>query len=192
MEKIEGQLSEVLEQMDKEDDESPEPGFPMTEIIEELDEDGNIISSKVTQPEQQTAQIIETLRKAGLKEMDSKSGIEERPGILRPKSKEGDPLPPRSNHRIRQKLQLDHRSGPRKESVSQKKFRKERFRLVLITPMPANRLESTLPCSMAHLLTASVLLNWTMTTRLLELKLSFPRTSHQKMHACEEKCFSTI
>lgn len=93
MEKIEGQLSEVLEQMDKEDDESPEPGFPMTEIIEELDEDGNIISSKVTQPEQQTAQIIETLRKAGLKEMDSKSGVEEKTRNSAPKVEGKGPAP---------------------------------------------------------------------------------------------------
>lgn len=93
MEKIEGQLSEVLEQMDKEDDESPELGFPMTEIIEELDEDGNIISSKVTQPEQQTAQIIETLRKAGLKEMDSKSGIEEKTRNSAPKVEGKGPAP---------------------------------------------------------------------------------------------------
>ncbi|THZ89089.1 hypothetical protein D6C84_00467 [Aureobasidium pullulans] len=93
VEKIEGQLSEVLEQMDKEDDESPEPGFPMTEIIEELDEDGNIISSKVTQPEQQTAQIIETLRKAGLKEMDSKSGIEEKTRNSAPKVEGRGPAP---------------------------------------------------------------------------------------------------
>ncbi|KAI4731323.1 hypothetical protein E4T49_00847 [Aureobasidium sp. EXF-10728] len=73
VEKIDGQLSEVLEEMDRENDDAQEPGLPMTEIIEELDEDGNIISSKVTQPEHQTAQIIETLRKAGLKDMDTKS-----------------------------------------------------------------------------------------------------------------------
>lgn len=81
MEKIEGQLSEVLEEMDREDDASLEPGLPITEILEELDEDGNVISSKVTQPEQQTAQIVETLRKAGLKDMDpkSKDGVTDKP-----------------------------------------------------------------------------------------------------------------
>jgi len=73
VEKLEGQLSEILEEMDREDDASLEPGLPITEILEELDEDGNVISSKVTQPEQQTAQIVETLRKAGLKDMDPKS-----------------------------------------------------------------------------------------------------------------------
>ena len=43
VEKVESQLSEVLEEMDREDDASLEPGLPITEIIEELDEDGNII-----------------------------------------------------------------------------------------------------------------------------------------------------
>jgi unconventional prefoldin RPB5 interactor 1 len=73
VQKIEDQLSEVLEEIDKEDDHTLEPGLPITEILEELDEDGNVISSKVTQPEQQTAQIVETLRKAGLKDIDPKS-----------------------------------------------------------------------------------------------------------------------
>jgi unconventional prefoldin RPB5 interactor 1 len=73
VQKIEDQLSEVLEEMDRENDDTLEPGLPITEILEELDEDGNVISSKVTQPEQQTAQIVETLRKAGLKDIDPKS-----------------------------------------------------------------------------------------------------------------------
>lgn len=71
VEKVETQLSEVLEEIDREGDDSQPPELPMTEIIEELDEDGNVISSKTTQPENATAQIIETLRKAGLKDVDS-------------------------------------------------------------------------------------------------------------------------
>ncbi|KAI4786961.1 hypothetical protein E4T44_13758, partial [Aureobasidium sp. EXF-8845] len=81
VQKIEDQLSKVLDEMDKEDDDTLGPGLPITEILEELDEDGNIISSKVTQPEQQTAQIVETLRKAGLKDIDpkSKDGVTTKP-----------------------------------------------------------------------------------------------------------------
>jgi unconventional prefoldin RPB5 interactor 1 len=74
MEKIQSQLSEVLEQIDREDGPSQEPGLPMTEIIEELDEDGNVISSTLTQPENQTAQIIDTLRKAGISHVDPTEG----------------------------------------------------------------------------------------------------------------------
>lgn len=45
-------------------------GLPLTEIHEELDEDGNVISSSLNQPEESTANIIASLRKAGLKESD--------------------------------------------------------------------------------------------------------------------------
>ncbi|TKX18353.1 hypothetical protein C1H76_9141 [Elsinoe australis] len=48
-------------------EQSSGPNLPVTEIIEELDEDDNVISSKVTNPEETTANIIETLRKAGVK-----------------------------------------------------------------------------------------------------------------------------
>ncbi|KAF2210822.1 hypothetical protein CERZMDRAFT_44395 [Cercospora zeae-maydis SCOH1-5] len=40
--------------------------LPLTEIHEELDDDGNIISSSLSQPEAATAKIVDTLRKAGL------------------------------------------------------------------------------------------------------------------------------
>ncbi|GAB7349433.1 hypothetical protein MBLNU459_g8542t1 [Dothideomycetes sp. NU459] len=70
-------LEESLQRLDGEaEDESMtySAGLPMTEILEELDEDGNVISSKVSQPELATAQIIDTLRKAGLADVDS-SGV---------------------------------------------------------------------------------------------------------------------
>ncbi|EKG12807.1 hypothetical protein MPH_10050 [Macrophomina phaseolina MS6] len=43
-----------------------EGGAPLMDIREELDEDGNVISSSVSHPGQQTAQIMETLKKAGI------------------------------------------------------------------------------------------------------------------------------
>ncbi|KAF2482411.1 Prefoldin subunit-domain-containing protein [Neohortaea acidophila] len=45
-------------------------GLPLTEIHEELDEDGNVISSHLSQPEQTTADLVASLRKAGLKDGD--------------------------------------------------------------------------------------------------------------------------
>jgi len=45
-------------------------GLPLTEIQEELDEEGNVISSTVTQPEESTANVIASLRKAGLSSSD--------------------------------------------------------------------------------------------------------------------------
>ena len=42
--------------------------LPLTEIHEELDEDGNVISSRLTQPEEATAKVVDSLRKAGVSE----------------------------------------------------------------------------------------------------------------------------
>ncbi|KAK5166886.1 uncharacterized protein LTR77_007615 [Saxophila tyrrhenica] len=47
-----------------------EVGLPLTEIHEELDEDGNVVASRLSQPEQATAKAIEDLKKAGLTEKD--------------------------------------------------------------------------------------------------------------------------
>ncbi|KAK5123619.1 hypothetical protein LTR85_002657 [Meristemomyces frigidus] len=45
-------------------------GLPLTEIHEELDEDDNVISSRLVQPEASQTNLVETLRKAGLTEED--------------------------------------------------------------------------------------------------------------------------
>lgn len=46
-------------------------GLPISEIIEELDEDDNVISSRVSQPEDTAAKIYDTLRKAGINDLDN-------------------------------------------------------------------------------------------------------------------------
>jgi unconventional prefoldin RPB5 interactor 1 len=53
--------------------------LPLTEIHEELDDDGNVISSSVTQPENTTGKIIDSLRKAGLSDqhLDGNRGADE-------------------------------------------------------------------------------------------------------------------
>ncbi|OJI98107.1 hypothetical protein ASPVEDRAFT_37540 [Aspergillus versicolor CBS 583.65] len=43
--------------------------FPMKEIIEELDEDGEIISSKTTTPGDQASDLLDILKKAGVKDI---------------------------------------------------------------------------------------------------------------------------
>lgn len=40
--------------------------FPVREIMEELDEDGNVISSSINTPGDQASQLLETLKKAGV------------------------------------------------------------------------------------------------------------------------------
>ncbi|KAK0382091.1 hypothetical protein CLIM01_00506 [Colletotrichum limetticola] len=46
-----------------------EVGLPITEIIEELDEEGNVLSSRLQQPGDSSAQIREILEKAGVKDI---------------------------------------------------------------------------------------------------------------------------
>lgn len=41
-------------------------GFPVREIIEELDEEGNVVSSSVNTPGDQASELLETLKKAGV------------------------------------------------------------------------------------------------------------------------------
>nr|POE64938.1 hypothetical protein CFP56_65896 [Quercus suber] len=44
--------------------------FPLTEIVEELDEEDNVLSSRLEQPEASHGRLIESLRKAGLTDKD--------------------------------------------------------------------------------------------------------------------------
>ncbi|KAI5370474.1 putative prefoldin [Septoria linicola] len=44
--------------------------LPLTEIHEELDEDGNVVTSRLVQPEAATERLVDTLRKAGLSDAD--------------------------------------------------------------------------------------------------------------------------
>jgi unconventional prefoldin RPB5 interactor 1 len=164
VQKLEDQLSKVLEEMDKEDDDTPEPELPITEILEELDEDGNIISSKVTQPEQQTAKIVETLRKAGIKDIDpkSKDGVTNQDPISETIEK---PKAASANKTQDTPKAVSDAPKATKKGVSfAEEVQKERFPPAPTTPVPANHLESTLLCSMAHSQTASVSSNWTTMT----------------------------
>jgi unconventional prefoldin RPB5 interactor 1 len=62
------------------DDEDGAVGLPLSEIHEELDEDGNVIRGEVRRPEETTGKVLERLRMAGLSEKDlgaSGSKVEE-------------------------------------------------------------------------------------------------------------------
>ncbi|KAI9784491.1 MAG: hypothetical protein M1835_003572 [Candelina submexicana] len=63
-----------------------EEGLPVTEIREELDEDGNIIASTTSVPSEASSQVIKALQKAGVKELedlqkDSLNGVRAQAGI---------------------------------------------------------------------------------------------------------------
>ncbi|SMR51807.1 unnamed protein product [Zymoseptoria tritici ST99CH_3D1] len=49
---------------------SAKSGLPLTEIHEELDEDGNVVSSSLSQPEAATTKLVDALRKAGLSDSE--------------------------------------------------------------------------------------------------------------------------
>lgn len=56
-----------------------EAGLPLTEIHEELDDEGNVVSSRLSQPEETTAKVVQSLRQAGLSEEDVEGVRKTRP-----------------------------------------------------------------------------------------------------------------
>ncbi|RGP74799.1 udp-galactose transporter like [Fusarium longipes] len=63
-------------------------GLPITEIIEELDDDDNVISYKLNQPDSALPQIQQALEKAGIKDLEKDES-----GSLAESSKEKAPIP---------------------------------------------------------------------------------------------------
>ncbi|KAK5109999.1 hypothetical protein LTR62_006366 [Meristemomyces frigidus] len=63
-------LESQLETFDFAATRDAETGLPLTEIEEELDDDDNVISTSVRQPEQMQSKLVESLRKAGLTDSD--------------------------------------------------------------------------------------------------------------------------
>lgn len=57
-----------------EPDLSNEEGLPLMDIVEELDAEGNVVSSEVNQPGKEAPALVEVLRKAGIQVGESKSG----------------------------------------------------------------------------------------------------------------------
>ncbi|KAJ9606144.1 hypothetical protein H2200_009105 [Cladophialophora chaetospira] len=58
----------------EEPDHRDEASLPLAEILEELDDSGNIISSKVQNPGSDAPQLLETLKKAGVEDLEETDG----------------------------------------------------------------------------------------------------------------------
>lgn len=58
------------------------PDYPMTDIMEELDEEGNVVSSSVKTPGDHAPELLDVLKKAGLKDI---------PGVPRNETKTTEP-----------------------------------------------------------------------------------------------------
>lgn len=79
----------VISQPDEVQDEE---GQPMTEIMEELDEDDNVISYKLNRPAHNMGHVVDTLRKAGIKNVPE---VEQGTPIKMPSAQgPDDPEPP--------------------------------------------------------------------------------------------------
>ncbi|TVY76030.1 hypothetical protein LSUE1_G008137 [Lachnellula suecica] len=53
-----------------------EEGLPLTDIVEELDEEGNVLSSHISTPGSAKPQLLEVLQKAGIKDLPESAGAE--------------------------------------------------------------------------------------------------------------------
>ncbi|KAI1613640.1 Prefoldin subunit-domain-containing protein [Exophiala viscosa] len=58
----------------EEPDHRDEAGLPLAEITEELDDSGNVVSSKVANPESTAPQLIDALKKAGVTDLKQTDG----------------------------------------------------------------------------------------------------------------------
>ncbi|GAQ08046.1 hypothetical protein ALT_5367 [Aspergillus lentulus] len=86
--KAESQLYalETSEQLPSE----PTADFQMTEIMEELDEDGNVISSSTSTPGNQAPELLEILKKAGVKDIPEVPKPKDAENVTPPVTAEND------------------------------------------------------------------------------------------------------
>jgi unconventional prefoldin RPB5 interactor 1 len=90
---------EKLEKVDAVKDEwqnqsTEEGGLPLTEIMEELDEEGNVLSSRTVTPGQQKDELVSVLKKAGVSEKDL--GQEEiKANVTAPETTKKEAAPPK-------------------------------------------------------------------------------------------------
>lgn len=71
--------------------------LPVTEILEELDEAGNVLSGKLSRPGEETSGLVNVLRKAGLKD-DDVPETDEQPGNEEPPKSGNIASDPKTTH----------------------------------------------------------------------------------------------
>jgi unconventional prefoldin RPB5 interactor 1 len=81
-----------------------EEGLPLTEIVEELDEEGNVISSHTSTPGSAKPQLLEVLKKAGVKDLPSLESSSNSSGL----------------HTIPEKKEVDHQKTSEHKDADQK------------------------------------------------------------------------
>ncbi|GAB1204320.1 hypothetical protein APSETT445_002972 [Aspergillus pseudonomiae] len=86
----------------------PTSDFPMTEIVEELDEDGNVISSSTATPGDQAPELLELLKKAGVNDVPDAPNANAQPGY---KAKDGSSSADKEHGDISEKPSLRETNG---------------------------------------------------------------------------------
>ncbi|KAH6681041.1 Prefoldin subunit-domain-containing protein [Plectosphaerella plurivora] len=69
-----------------------EEGLPLTEIIEELDEDGNVLSSRLSKPGDSTSHVREILEQAGVRNIPPGVHDDEKPSEAKPEASTTTPV----------------------------------------------------------------------------------------------------
>jgi unconventional prefoldin RPB5 interactor 1 len=57
-----------------------EDGLPFTDIVEELDEDGNVVSVRLQRPDDSAPQVLEALQKAGVEDLPALASVKQTSG----------------------------------------------------------------------------------------------------------------
>ncbi|KAJ5503416.1 hypothetical protein N7463_006290 [Penicillium fimorum] len=90
---MEKRLSKAQNELDAlvSNDQPPQDGaeFPMQEIMEELDEDGNVVSSKINTPGNEATELLDVLKKAGVKDIPESAEPEKTAATLADATREG-------------------------------------------------------------------------------------------------------
>ncbi|KAI1259902.1 hypothetical protein F5Y18DRAFT_281527 [Xylariaceae sp. FL1019] len=122
-----------------------EDGLPITEIMEELDDDDNVVSYNLRRPADGQQQLLEVLEKAGIQNLPSISSAKPNPDILAPA-----PVDLAENEKAQPKIlksesasksEKESEKAPKKKSVAFAEDTKITTEMRLADPDPVKRLE---------------------------------------------------
>jgi len=72
--------------------------LPVTEILEELDEEGNVVSSKLSRPGEETSGLVDVLKKAGINDDDMHDSKEDDKGAVEAEKLSSTEVTPNKTH----------------------------------------------------------------------------------------------
>ncbi|KAI0158231.1 hypothetical protein GGR57DRAFT_40047 [Xylariaceae sp. FL1272] len=121
-----------------------EDGLPITEIMEELDDDDNVVSYNLRRPGDGQQQLLQVLEEAGVKALPSVSSAKPKPDALA-----AAPADPAESRKAQPKVcksesppKSKPEKAPKKKSVAFADDTKPTFEMRLADPDPVKRLEA--------------------------------------------------